>query len=131
MYVGRMPVPETQMKGLLGFKTNTVPPSVHQGREILRKKDQKKAVGWVYNQSTKINVDEDQSWLQFKLMLGRCVFFIFFYFAFLSHWCIRANLVLFQKQEGKTRNTQSKTVKRLFSGRSGKRQITHTGAKTQ
>lgn len=45
MYVGRMPVPEIQMKGLLGLKTNTVPSSVHQGREILRKKIKRKP--WV------------------------------------------------------------------------------------
>lgn len=30
---------------------------------------------WGYNQSTKINVDENWSWLQFKFMLGRCLSF--------------------------------------------------------
>lgn len=45
MYLGRMPVPEPQMKGLLVLKTNTVPSSVRQGREILRKKIKRKL--WV------------------------------------------------------------------------------------
>lgn len=38
-------MPETQIKCLLVLKTNTVPSSVYQGREILRKKIKRKQ--WV------------------------------------------------------------------------------------